>query len=209
MSGLAARAWWTHLRMKVSMVMDSPSDQVPGQRNLHASSPRADSADRDLGLRIERDGTWTYFGSPIRRLPLVKLFASVLRRDEEGGYWLITPVERGRIAVEDAPFVAVEMEARGEGQAQSLHLRTNLDQWVSVGAEHPLRLRVPPWTDQPEQGAVPYVEVRDGLEARLLRPVFYELVELCREHQVAGRTRLGVWSEGCFFPLDDGGRATG
>jgi hypothetical protein len=184
--------------------MDSPSDQVQRGSNLRACDHERRGLERDFGLRIERDGTWTYLGSPIRRLPLVKLFATVLRREADGSYWLVTPVERGRIEVEDAPFVAVELKAEGEGQSQRLHLRTNLDAWVAIDDEHPLRLRTPPWADRQAQDPVPYVEVRAGLEARLLRPVFYELVDLGREHGPAGRERFGVWSAGRFFVLDEG-----
>jgi uncharacterized protein len=188
----------------VSMVMDTPSDQVQRGSNLRACDRGQARLERDFGLRIERDGTWTYLGSPIRRLALVKLFATVLRREADGSYWLVTPVERGRIEVEDAPFVAVELKVEGEGQGQRLQLRTNLDVWVPVGADHPLRLRTPPWADRQAQAPVPYVEVRAGLEARLLRPVFYELVELGREEKLAGGQRFGVWSAGQFFALDEG-----
>ena len=164
---------------------------------------------RDFDLRIARDGTWFHEGTPVRRLPLVKLFASVLRRERDGSYWLVTPVERGRVKVDDAPFVGVELAVDGDGAARTLRLRTNLDEWVTIGRERPLRLRPAPADDRRERELVPYVEVRQGLEARLLRPVFYELVELGQEHKVDGRTRFGVWSEGCFFALDDGQSATG
>jgi hypothetical protein len=151
----------------------------------------------DFGIAIGRDGTWYYHGSPIGRKPLVRLFASVLRRDDSGEYWLITPVERGRILVEDAPFTAVEVTADGEGSRQTLRFRTNLDDEVDAGPEHPIRV-----DHDPESGAPsPYVHVRGGLEARILRPVYYHLVELGREETVAGESRFGVWSRGQFFPL--------
>jgi hypothetical protein len=150
----------------------------------------------NLQMRIARDGTWHYRGSPIARLPLVKLFASVLRREADGSYWLVTPVERGRVEVEDAPFLAVELTAEGEGREQRLIFRTNLDEFVTAGKEHPLR------TETAADGEPsPYIEVRDGLEARLTRPVFYELVELGVEERVAGAAAFGVWSSGAFFPL--------
>jgi hypothetical protein len=155
-----------------------------------------------LGLRITKDGTWLYRGSPIRRKELVKLFASVLRRDSDGSYWLITPVERGRIEVEDVPFIAVEVAVVGTDAEQKVRLRTNLDEWLTLDADHRLQFRRP--SDQAAAaGAVPYVEVRAGLEARLARPVYYELVELGKEHREQGRQRFGVWSDGRFFPLDD------
>jgi len=151
----------------------------------------------DFAIRIARDGTWHYRGSPIRRMPLVKLFASVLERDEAGAYFLRTPAERGRIDVDDAPFVAVALEALGEGKEQLLTFRTNLDDTLSAGAEHPIRV-VNDATGAPN----PYILVRNGLEARLSRAVFYELVELSREETVGGSTRVGVWSQGEFFAID-------
>jgi hypothetical protein len=151
----------------------------------------------DFGIRIARDGTWFYRNSPIRRLPLVKLFASVLRREADGHYWLVTPAERGRIEVEDAPFVAVELEASGQGSNQSLTFRTNLDDRVVAGESHPLRVATDPATGEPH----PYVLVRPGLEALLLRSVFYHLVELGREETIGGERQFGVWSNGKFFPL--------
>lgn len=181
--------------------MDTPSDQpLPTASSRRARVP---PREQELGLRIDRDGTWYHRGSPIRRLPLVRLFATVLRREADGSYWLITPVERGRIEVEDVPFVAVELRAEGEGAARRVRLRSNLDQWVTVGPDHPLRLRTPPWLTEGEQVSVPYVEVQAGLEARLARPVFYELVELAEAQEVNGRTALGIWSDGRFFPLED------
>jgi hypothetical protein len=151
----------------------------------------------DFGLFIGRDGTWFYRGSPIGRKPLVKLFASVLRRDDEGGYWLVTPAEKGRIQVEDVPFVAVEASVAGDGREQTVTLRTNLDEIVTVGRDNPLRVATDPTNGAP----APYVLVRDRLEARLLRPVFYELVE--RGEEISeGETRiLGIWSGGEFFRL--------
>jgi hypothetical protein len=151
----------------------------------------------DFGLRIGRDGTWYYLESPIRRLPLVKLFASVLRREPDGAYWLITPVERGRVIVEDAPFIAVEMTVEGVGGDQILSFRTNLDDKVAADEDHPLRIVTDPQTGEPS----PYVMIRDGLEARLARPVFYQLVDLGVEEAINGNPVYGVWSNGKFFPL--------
>jgi hypothetical protein len=150
----------------------------------------------DFELRIDRDGVWHYRGSPITRLPLVKLFASVLRLAPDGSYWLVTPAEQGRIEVEDVPFVAVELAAEGTGREQRVRVRTNLDEWVMLGADHPLRL-------VPAAGGaeVPYVRVRDRLDARLVRSVFYHLVELAEPAPAADNGILGVWSAGRFFPL--------
>lgn len=171
----------------------------------------------DFGMRIARDGTWFYQGSPIGRKELVCLFASVLKREADGSYWLETPVERGRIEVDDAPFVAVELnwghccgldgcdhEGVTDGRAsnrtrQVLTFRTNLDQMVTADMAHPIRVEVDPLTREPR----PYVTVRPGLEARIARPVFYELVALAQPETVDGREVLGVWSEGVFFVIDD------
>jgi hypothetical protein len=154
----------------------------------------------DLDMRIARDGTWYYRGSPIRRLSLVKLFASVLRRDPDGSYWLVTPAERGRVAVEDVPFVAVAVDAEGDDRAQRLIFRTNLDEIVTAGEGHELRVET-----AADGTPAPYVLVRPGLEARLARPVFYELAELGIEETIAGERRFGVWSAGLFFSLGDPG----
>jgi uncharacterized protein len=165
-----------------------------------ASPPPARRPPIDCGhfdISIARDGTWSYRGSPIRRLPLVRLFSTVLRREADGTFWLVTPVERGRINVEDAPFVAVEVTRHGEGRQQRLIFRTNVDDTVAADAAHPLRV-----VNDLETGAPnPYILVRDELEARLTRPVFYELVELGREERVGDKTLYGVWSNGIFFPL--------
>jgi hypothetical protein len=155
----------------------------------------------DLDMRIARDGTWFYRGSPIPRPPLVKLFASVLRREDDGSYWLVTPVERGRIAVEDAPFLAVELMTEGDGRRRTLSFRTNLDEIVAAGPDHPLRV------DTAENGEpAPYILVRPGLEARLNRPVFYELVDLADADREAGKAEgkgFGLWGGGVFFDLGD------
>ncbi len=151
----------------------------------------------DLGLRIARDGTWYYRNSAIARKPLVKLFASVLHRDDRGDYWLITPAEKGRLHVEDVPFVAVEAMIDGRGNAQAVRLRTNLDDIVTVDAGHPLRVTENSATHEP----APYVLVHDRLEARLARPVYYELVERGCEHSIGGERSYGIWSSGVFFRL--------
>ena len=150
-------------------------------------------------MRIDRDGGWHYRGSPIGRMPLVRLFASVLRRAEDGSYWLVTPAEQGRIEVEDVPFTAVEMRRSGTGRDQAISFRTNLDDWVPLDPEHPLRV-VP----DASGAEVPYLLVRDRLKARLARPVYYELAEMAEPEDGAAE-RLGVWSGGRFWPLGSGG----
>jgi hypothetical protein len=154
----------------------------------------------DLDMRIARDGTWFYRGSPIGRIAFVKLFASVLRREPDGCYWLVTPAERGRIEVEDVPFLAVALTVEGEGRRQQLIFRTNLDDIVTAGADHPLRVET---TASGEPA--PYILVRDDLEARLTRPVFYDLVELGNVELIENDSRFGVWSQGRFFRLGDPG----
>jgi len=192
----------------MSMVTESPSDQAPDARRAQslplprlASSGKRGNGERDLGLRIDADGRWLYHGSPIERFELVRLFASVLRQEADGSYWLVTPAEHGRIHVEDVPFVAVELDRAGTGTRQRLRLRTNLDEWLTIGPQHALTLRRPAGVVA-ASGPAPYVHVRDGLQARVLRSVYYELVELA-EPGPQDDESLGVWSEGHFFPLDD------
>jgi len=151
----------------------------------------------DFDIRIARDGTWFYRGSPIGRKPLVKLFSTVIRRDEQGDYWLVTPAERGRIEVEDAPFTAVEAESTGTGRSQVLRFRNNVDDWIEAGPDHPIRVAEDPASGEPS----PYILVRDNLEALILRPVFYRLIEQAVEHRQDGREYLGLWSKETFFPL--------
>ena len=158
--------------------------------------PDSAATDRHFGMRITRDGTWHYLGTPIKRLPLVKLFSTVLRR-EDNRYWLVTPVERGLIDVDDAPFVAVEVTVEGEGQATRLTFRTNLDEEILAGPEHPIRVEIDPATEEP----APYIHVRDNLEALIARPVFYELAELAEEVEDGQEIELRIWSNGTVFSL--------
>lgn len=168
------------------------SDQSPGRTGFPSVG--------DFDIRIARDGTWFHEGRPINRLPLVRLFASVLWRDDDGDYWLRTPVEKGRIIVEDAPFTAVELSVKGVGRGRRLAFRTNLDEWVEADSAHPLRV-----VEGPGSGEIsPYILVRDRLEALILRPVYYELAELAEPAPpeiTAAAGCLGVWSSGVFFPL--------
>lgn len=145
----------------------------------------------DIGLAIARDGTWSYRGSPIRRVALVKLFASVLRRDEDGKHYLVTPVEKVDVLVADAPLLAVEMEVVGRGPEQLLVMRTNLDDVVRIGREHPLR-----FAPSGERTIKPYVRIRGRIEALVTRALCYDLAELLSEDDTG---RMGVWSGGDFF----------
>lgn len=193
---------------------DRTPDVAPG--NLTVSGPimpRAPAGGRrggprvpiecgDLPFLIRRDGTWLYRGSPIERKELVCLFASVLRRDADGAWWLQTPAERGRIEVEDAPFVAVELDWGGDGRRQTLSFRTNTDQVVTAGSDHPIRMSHDVLTCEP----TPYILLRKGdgghgIEARVNRAVYYELVALAVPEYVGPHLMLGVWSSGLFFPL--------
>jgi uncharacterized protein len=147
----------------------------------------------DLDMRIAQDGTWFYLNSPIGRKPLFKLFASVLRHDEDGKYYLVTPVEKCGITVDDAPFVAIRMHAEGEGPDQVIRFETNVDDEVTVDHDHPLRVEDEPGTG----GLKPYVLVRGRLEALVSRALFYDLVAL---GTVQGDW-FGVWSSGKFWPM--------
>ena len=146
-------------------------------------------------MRIDRNGTWYYRGSPIGRHALVRLFSTVLRRDPDGVYWLTTPVENGRIEVEDSPLIGVELIVEGAGRNQIIRVRTNVDDLVTLDSEHPLRVVHDPASGEPR----PYLYVRKGLEARLARAVYYHLVEI-GETAEDGST-FGVWSAGAFFAL--------
>jgi hypothetical protein len=150
----------------------------------------------DIDMRIARDGTWYYLGTPIGRKPMVKLFSTIIRRDGDD-YFLITPVEKVGIKVDDAPFVAIAVDVEGEGEAQVLRFTTNVDETTDAGAEHPIRVVIDPLTQEP----APYVHVRTNLEALIHRNVFYQLVELAVSREIEGQRWLGVWSGGEFFRI--------
>src|ERR1700716_1392195 len=150
----------------------------------------------DLDMRIATDGTWHYLKTPIGRPALVKLFASVLKREGDK-YYLVTPVEKCGIVVEDAPFLAVELKAAAPAPQQVLHFRTNVDDWVACGAQHALRFE-----PQPETGGLkPYLHVRSNLWAKVTRALFFDLVELAEERDVGGQRMLGVASGAEFFAM--------
>jgi hypothetical protein len=151
----------------------------------------------EIDMRIAVDGTWFYLGTPIGRPALVRLFSTILRREADGSYVLVTPVEKVEITVEDAPFVAVRVDAAGKGRGQRLTFLTNVGDTVEAGREHPLRVEFRGPAREPR----PYVHVRGGLEARVSRAVFYELVAIADERPTATGRELGVWSGGQFFSL--------
>lgn len=150
-----------------------------------------------IDMRIARDGRWYYMGTSIDRPAMVKLFSTVLRREPDDSYVLVTPVEKLGIQVDDAPFLAVEMAVSGEGRARRIAFRTNVDDIVPLDAEHPLRVETDPITGEPS----PYILVRRRLDALIARPVFYDLVAMAEEKQEDNRTLLGVWSDGAFYAL--------
>ena len=150
----------------------------------------------DLDMRIAADGTWYYLKTPIGRPALVKLFASVLKREDDR-YFLVTPVEKCGITVDDVPFVGVELRLEAPGPGQTLHFRTNVDDWVACGPEHALRF-------EPEEGTGglrPYLHVRSNLWARVKRALFFDLVELGEQRDVEGVRMFGVISGGAFFAM--------
>jgi hypothetical protein len=146
----------------------------------------------DSAMRIARDGSWFHEGSPIGRPAMVRLFSTILRREPDGGFVLVTPAEKLDIEVEDAPFVAVELKSEGEGRERSLAFRLNTGDLVVAGPDHGLRFAAG------EDGPLPYLHVRSGLEARIARPVYYELAEIALDE--AGDPP-GLWSGGAFFAM--------
>ena len=149
----------------------------------------------EIDMRIARDGTWFYQGTPIGRPALVKLFSGVLRKDPER-FVLVTPVERVGITVEDAPFLGVEISREGEGQGQKLRLRTNVDDWVAISPENPLK-----FLPGDSGGLKPYALVRGDLWALVTRALFYDLVAWGENRMIDGEDMFGVWSGGGFFAM--------
>ncbi|MHA6720449.1 DUF1285 domain-containing protein [Sphingomonas sp. RS6] len=149
----------------------------------------------DSDMRIARDGTWFHQGSPIGRPAMVRLFSTILRREADGRFVLVTPVEKLDIQVEDAPFVAVEVKQEGTGDAARLAFRLNTDDLIVAGPAHPLHII------QGADGPRPYLRARGGLDALIHRNVYYELAQIAVEN---GTSPPGVWSEGAFFPLEPG-----
>ena len=150
----------------------------------------------DLDMRIATDGTWFYLKTPIGRPALVKLFASVLKREGDS-YFLVTPVEKCGIKVDDAPFLAVELNVENGAEGRVLHFRTNVDDWVSCGPQHALRFEAEAGTG----GLKPYLHVRRDLWAKVTRALFFDLVEIGEEREVDGKAMFGVMSMGTFFAM--------
>ena len=156
----------------------------------------------EMDLRIARDGVWYHEGAPIQREALVRLFASILRRDADGHHYLVTPVEKWRIQVDDAPFLAIRLDAAGAGHDQVLSFTTNVGDTVIAGPDHPLDVEYRAPNGEP----APYLHVRGRLRALLTRAVFLDLIELGEERRTDRGRDYGVWSQGQYFrlgPLDD------
>lgn len=151
----------------------------------------------DLDIRIKRDGSWHYLGTPINREPLVRLFGTILRKDADGKTYLVTPVEKVGITVEDAHFIGVDVNASGNGESRRIEFETNHADRVTLDRDHPLRIEFDAETGEP----TPYITVRGRLEARLDRKSFVRLVDLAVEEQRATGAEWGVWSCGTFFSL--------
>jgi hypothetical protein len=150
----------------------------------------------DIDIRIARDGTWFHQGSPFTRRELVRLFSTILRKDPDG-FHLVTPGEKMRIQVDDAPFLAVLLRTDGEGETRRLTFTTKVGDETVAGADNPIRVETNVETGEP----APYVHVRRGLEARISRNVFYQLADMAVPGDGKYAGQLGVWSEGHFFPL--------
>ena len=150
-----------------------------------------------IDMKIRADGTWFYLGTPIGRMPLVRLFSTVLRKDEDGKTYLVTPVEKIEIEVEDAPFLAVEMHVDNRGPDQVLTFRTNVGDVIEAGPEHALRFE----QEEGSDGLKPYLHVRGRLEALVTRALMYDLVELGETLMVDGREVFAVRSGGTVFSV--------
>ena len=188
-------------KKKVSSIF---SDLKTERNKPHPTSPLSDQTDEqgrrlcsDLGIHIDREGTWFYNGTPIRRKELVKLYSSVLQKDQENRFWLVTPTEKGEVLVADAPFMAIELSVKGKGKKQSLVFRTNVDDYVQADLAHPLRIQENCKTGEP----LPYILVRNNLEAKLTRSVFYQLIDLGVEKCETEDQTFGVWSNGTYFEI--------
>lgn len=174
-----------------SVLRSLAADAQSGLPPVHMWNP---DCVQDIGMRITRDGTWYYQGSPINRERMVKLFSTILRRDGDE-FFLVTPVEKVKVHVDLAPFIAIRMEKIIEADGPAVTFQTNTGDMVVVNRDHPL------WVEEDDRGPVPLVRVRDRLDALLGRSVFYELAEAGTILTRAGREILGVFSRGDFYEL--------
>ena len=171
---------------------NSPAEALDGSKH---------PVPQKFDIHIDSDGAWFHEGGLISRPAIVKLFASALRREADGSYWLVTPVERGTITVADVPFMATALNISGSGTDQQISFTTNVDDMVILSADHPLKMRLLPDANNYDKTMVvaPYITIRDRLEAKLSRPVFYELAEYAT---INDQGVFGVWSSGSFFRLE-------
>ena len=185
-------------QFSLAELMKALEDTEGGQRPVETWNP---SYCGEMDMVIKADGSWWHEGSPITRRALVDLFASILRKDEDGETYLVTPVEKIKIDVERGHFVAVRVDVEGKGSSQRVFFTTNLHEVIEAGEAHPIRVE----TDTDTMEPAPYVTVRGRLEASLNRPVFYELVENAVERDTPEGKQLGIWAGGQFFPLGPAG----
>ncbi|MFT7244245.1 MAG: hypothetical protein ACI82A_001595 [Candidatus Azotimanducaceae bacterium] len=181
-----------------SLLAELEKVKSKGKPPIHLWNP---DTIQDIDMEICADGTWNYLGTPIERPRLIHLFASVMRI-EDGQYFLVTPVEKCRIRVQDVPFQIVLMTNKGEGDQQEIKFTTNMNESVSLGREHPLRVEI----DADAEETALYVMIRDGLEARINRNVYYQLTDLLVQHEVADSLWHGVWSQSEFSPVIESNR---
>jgi len=179
-------------------LLDALKDTEAGERPVERWNPPNCG---EMDMVIKSDGSWWHEGARITRKGLVDLFASILRKDEDGVTYLVTPVEKIAIKVERAHFIATRVDVRGEGKSQRLFFTSNLGDVVEASVENPIRVETDAQTLEPS----PFVTVRGRLEAALARPVFYELVDLAVIEQSDEGEQLGVWANGIFFPLGPAG----
>ena len=156
----------------------------------------------DIDMKIDRNGNWYHEGTQIKRVSLARLFSSVMRREDNGDYFLVTPVEKCRIQVEDVPFQAILMRVEGSGNSQQLVFTSNMAEEAIAGANHPLSF-IEETDSKNGSSFIPYIEIRDGLKARVSRNVYYQLMELLAAGEDDNKGWLGVWSDGCFFGLSE------
>ena len=173
----------------------------PSGRKLPPVESWSPERSADIDMEIRADGSWWHEGGRINRKKLVRLFSTILRKDEDGSVWLVTPYEKVVVHVEDAPFMAVRVDKAGEGERQSLAFVTNVDDVVVAGPDHELRVETDAATGEPS----PYVRVRGRLDAKLTRAVFHELAGHAVPNPDNGGRTLGVWSQGQFFDLGPAG----
>lgn len=177
--------------------VDSAKNKAQGLPPLEKWNPELSG---DIDIHITRDGQWLYEGEPLGRESIVRLFSTILRREQDGEYYLVTPIEKWRIQVEDTPLLAHSLHAEGEGRDQVLSVTTNTGETLVIGDSHPLEVGQYPETGEPR----PVVAVRHGVNARLVTAAYYDLADLVREETIAGQSVLGVWSSGNFYKIGEG-----